>query len=69
MNKFFASLLLSLISLTAAAQKHAEWVKTLVFYHIYPSSFKDSDGNGIGHLKGIEVKLIAFSPLASTPSG
>ncbi len=34
-----------------------DWVKSAVFYDIYPSSFMDSDGNGIGDIKGIISRL------------
>ena len=34
-----------------------EWVHTAVFYQIYPQTYYDSDGNGIGDLKGIIQKL------------
>lgn len=34
-----------------------DWWKEAVVYQIYPRSFKDQDGNGIGDLKGIISKL------------
>lgn len=34
-----------------------EWLKTAVFYEIYPQSFKDTNGDGIGDLQGIIEKL------------
>ena len=34
-----------------------EWLKDTVFYEIYPQSFKDTNGDGIGDLQGIIDKL------------
>lgn len=34
-----------------------DWAKNAVFYQIYPQTFYDSDGDGIGDLKGITQKL------------
>jgi glycosidase len=34
-----------------------QWVNSAVFYQIYPQTFKDSDGDGIGDLQGIIDKL------------
>ncbi|MBC7101685.1 MAG: alpha-glucosidase [Parvibaculum sp.] len=35
----------------------AEWWKGAVVYQIYPRSFRDTNGDGIGDLKGIEEKI------------
>ena len=55
-----------------------EWFREAVIYQIYPRSFKDSNGDGIGDLKGVLEKLdylhelgitaIWFSPIYSSPN-
>ncbi len=39
------------------------WLKDAVFYEIYPQSFKDSNGDGIGDIQGIISKLGYISEL------
>ena len=53
------------------------WYKDMVFYQIWPRSFKDGDGDGMGDLQGVYEKLnyikslgvdgIWFSPLYPSP--
>ena len=53
------------------------WYKDMVFYQIWPRSFKDGDGDGMGDLWGVYEKLdyikslgcdgIWFSPLYPSP--
>ena len=40
-----------------ALYDHAQWLKDAVFYEIYPQSFCDSNGDGIGDIQGIIEKL------------
>ena len=34
-----------------------KWLEDAVFYEVYPQSFRDSNGDGIGDLNGITGKL------------
>ncbi len=57
--------------------KKTSWYKDMVFYQIWPRSFKDGDGDGMGDLHGVYEKLdyiqslgcdgIWFSPLYPSP--
>ncbi|MFO1469658.1 MAG: alpha-amylase family glycosyl hydrolase [Turneriella sp.] len=55
-------------SFTAFLQKQLRciatpWYKEAVVYQIYPRSFKDSNGDGIGDLAGIREKIDYFTEL------
>ena len=55
----------------------AEWLRDAVLYEIYPQSFADSDGDGIGDLRGVIDRLdhvaslgvdaIWFNPCFASP--
>ena len=57
MRTLFGLLIGLLTTTLATAQTHPDWVKQAVFYQIYPSSFQDSDGNGIEDIPGIQARL------------
>ena len=79
-------LFLTLLPLSASAQTITgkyqipampDWAKNAVFYQIYPQTFCDSDGDGIGDIQGIISKLdyvkslgvdaIWFNPFFDSP--
>jgi len=77
----FIGLCLAECSCHNPAQKdnsEKKWWKEAVVYQIYPRSFKDSDGDGIGDLKGIISKLdyikslgvdaVWLNPIYSSPN-
>ncbi|MEY2915877.1 MAG: hypothetical protein RL454_806 [Actinomycetota bacterium] len=59
------------------ARKNAEWWRTAVIYQIYPRSFADANGDGVGDLQGVTSRLeslarlgidaIWFSPFFKSP--
>ncbi len=59
-NRFLTcALACAVASAGASAQNPAQpsWLSDAVFYQIYPSSFQDTDGNGIGDIPGIISRL------------
>ena len=58
-NRFLTCALACLVAAGASAQNPAQpsWLSDAVFYQIYPSSFQDTDGNGIGDIPGIISRL------------
>ena len=50
---------LSLIGDCSLAEDKSKrgWWEKAVFYELYPKSFQDTDGNGVGDLRGIISRL------------
>lgn len=46
--------------------KRPQWLDNAVFYEIYPQSFLDTDGDGIGNINGITRKLPYIKELGCT---
>ncbi len=65
-------LLLTIVAAAAAVlplpalNRIPAWLEDAVIYHIYPSSYMDSDGDGIGDLRGIESRLDYIRSLGVT---
>jgi oligo-1,6-glucosidase len=86
MNRFSAMLLMIILlscnnalqEKTVTTESPNKWWKEAVIYQIYPRSFQDSDGDGIGDLKGITQRLdylqslgidaIWLSPICASPN-
>ena len=57
-----AGLVVGCIPIASAAEP-VEWWQNAVVYEIYPRSFADSNGDGVGHLKGITQHLAYLQEL------
>jgi alpha-glucosidase len=55
--KLRSALLLFFLAILASPVLAEPWWKHAVIYEIYPRSFQDSDGNGVGDLNGIAARL------------
>jgi alpha-glucosidase len=57
LERVTSSSLLDLVPDRASDRADADWWRSAVTYQIYPRSWADSDGNGIGDLPGITARL------------
>lgn len=74
----FATNLVSSQKVESPDVQQKKWWKEAVVYQVYPRSFKDSDGDGVGDIKGIISKLdyikslgvdaVWLNPIYSSPN-
>jgi hypothetical protein len=60
---FAAAIAADLLKTCYSNEISIDWWQKTVIYQIYPRSFKDSDGDGIGDIKGNTVTLSRMSHL------
>ena len=56
-QRFFLIIATLFATLTLSAKEQPEWLKKAAIYHIYPLTYMDSNGDGIGDINGICSKL------------
>ena len=66
MKRLLRSITILLTFLFCMKRSYGQWWKEAIVYQIYPRSFKDSDGDGIGDLKGIISRLDYIKSLGVT---
>ena len=57
---------------TAPASDVPDWLRSAIIYHVYPSTYADSDGDGIGDIEGIRshldyIKSMGFNTIWMSP--
>ena len=57
MKRLFLLASALIVGFTAVAKEQPKWLQDAVIYHIYPSSYMDSNGDGMGDLNGIRQRL------------
>ncbi len=57
MKRLLLAVALIAATISVSAKGQPEWLKKANIYHIYPLTYADSNGDGIGDLEGIRSKL------------
>jgi neutral and basic amino acid transporter 1 len=54
---FVGAILIVVLSPKCAAKEEPKYYANLVSYQLFTPTFRDSDGDGVGDLKGIQEKV------------